>query len=274
MDRDIHLVVVLIDDAYYLLRATSNGRYLDESAELTDAEVDMHDVVAGLHLLQFLHGDGHLARPRLIRLDAVFMEAVEDLMVGEAANLHVVIDESLVYGTVDGNERHGVVQGLVVSCGTVHLIENVAQTLLLFLAVGEDIDLVALQDIVGERLSEQFEVLMKQRLRLGVARDGGFALIGTERRQRSLALPYADDGPLQPTEALGEERGLTQHRLAAHLLAYLLLFEFGSAFHALSHGLRREALVVGALDDVVKIMIVLHHDQRVGGQEIGEGDLL
>lgn len=41
-DGDIHLVVVLIDDADHLLIAASVG-YPDESANLSDAEIHMHD---------------------------------------------------------------------------------------------------------------------------------------------------------------------------------------------------------------------------------------
>ena len=273
VDRDIHLVVVLIDDAYHLLCASAGGRHLDEPAKLAYAEIDVDDVVAGLHLLQFLHRDGDLTRPRLVRPDAVLMEPVENLMVGEAANLHVVIDETLMNGAVDGDEWHGIVCGLIIAAA-VHLVEDVAQTLLLLLAVGEDIDLVALKNIVGECLPQQLEVLVEQRLRLGVERDGALTLIGAERRQQALILAVADDGPLQTAETLSEKRGLAQHRLAAHLLTYLLLLELGGALHALRHGLRREALVVGALNDVVKIMIVLHHHQRVGGQEVGKWNFL
>ena len=60
VDGDIHLVVVLIDDADHLLIAAS-CRHPDESAKLADAEIHMHDVVAGLHLLQLLHRESHLA---------------------------------------------------------------------------------------------------------------------------------------------------------------------------------------------------------------------
>ena len=48
-------------------------------------------------------------------------------------------------------------------------VENIAQALRLLLRVGEDVEPVALQEIVVERLSEQTEVLVEKRLREGTA---------------------------------------------------------------------------------------------------------
>lgn len=104
MDGDIHLVVVLINDADDFLIATLRTWNLDQSSELSDAEVDMHKIVARLHLLQLLHRERHLPGACLVRLEVVFMEPVEDLMVGEAASLEIAVHEPLVHGLVHGDK--------------------------------------------------------------------------------------------------------------------------------------------------------------------------
>ena len=65
VDRNIHLVIVRIDDADHFLIAVAR-RNPNQTAELADTEVYMHDKIANFHLLQFLHGECHLARSRLI----------------------------------------------------------------------------------------------------------------------------------------------------------------------------------------------------------------
>ena len=61
VDGDIHLIVVGVDDADHLL-ITVARRHTHQSAKLADTEIHMHDEIAGFHLLQLLHGEGHLAR--------------------------------------------------------------------------------------------------------------------------------------------------------------------------------------------------------------------
>ena len=64
----------------------------------------MHNEVARLHLLQLLHGESHFARAGLIRLEVVFMETVEDLMVGEEAQTKIVVGKALMKSMVDGSK--------------------------------------------------------------------------------------------------------------------------------------------------------------------------
>lgn len=65
VDRNIHLVIVRIDDAdHFLIAVARRNPY--QTAKFTDTEVYMHDKIAHFHLLQFLHGECHLAGSRLI----------------------------------------------------------------------------------------------------------------------------------------------------------------------------------------------------------------
>ena len=65
VDRNIHLVIVRIDDADHFLIAVAR-RNPNQTAELADTEVYMHDKISHFHLLQFLHGECHLAGSRFI----------------------------------------------------------------------------------------------------------------------------------------------------------------------------------------------------------------
>ena len=103
MDRHVDDVATLIVEAYHLLVGVTHG-HAHQAAELADAEVDVHDEVAGFHLLQLLHRECHLARSGCVRLQVVLVEAVEYLMVGEEAQTQVVVGETFVQSAVDGGE--------------------------------------------------------------------------------------------------------------------------------------------------------------------------
>ena len=57
------------------------------------------------------------------------------------------------------------------------LRENLLQPLQLFLAIGKDIEMIALRLEVGKGLTEQVEVLMKQGLLGGMECQGGIRLL-------------------------------------------------------------------------------------------------
>ena len=140
---------MLVDDADYLLESVARG-HSQQAAELADAIVDVDYEVARLHFLQFFHREGHLAASGSVAPQAVLVEAVEYLVVGEAADAQLVVGESLVDGLLHGSELHGPLRPLAVlqshlGPAVVHSVEDVAQPFLLPLAVGEDIDVVALE---------------------------------------------------------------------------------------------------------------------------------
>ena len=113
----------------------------------------MHHEVANLKLLDLLQCQSHLATAGLVALEIVFMETVEDLVVGKHADTQVVVGKTLVESLLNGSE------------GYFRLFDkNIFQTLILLLTVCTDIYLVALQQIVLKGLYEQVEVLMEERL--------------------------------------------------------------------------------------------------------------
>ena len=145
MDGDVHLVVVLIDDAYHLLIRISSGD-AHQSAKSPYTKIDMHDEIAGLHLLQLFHRQGEFSCPRPVALETVFMKTVEYLMVGEEADAQVVVDESFVQRELSGifkrqrrPGRGGETGGAVGRGFRVRFFfgrKNFVQTLLLFPAFG------------------------------------------------------------------------------------------------------------------------------------------
>ena len=60
--------------------------------------IDMHDIVTDFKLTNLLQRQCHLTTSCLVRAQCIFMEAVEDLMVGEDAELQVMVDETGMEG--------------------------------------------------------------------------------------------------------------------------------------------------------------------------------
>ena len=136
-------------------------------------------------------------------------------------------------------------------------VENIAQTLRLLLRVGENIELVALQEIVVEGLGEQTEVLVEERLRRDVKLDGHL------RCARRLC---AELYKTETADFFAEARRCHEVVLLAHIAHYLLLLHLRCSLQAFGHGLLREAVVVYLLDGRTEIEAVFHHEQCIVGQ--------
>ena len=157
MDGYEHHIVVAIDKLDDLLRAIAVG-HTHEPGKTAHAMVNMYHIVARLKLREFLERDGHLAAAGLVAAEIVLMKTIEDLMVGEAGHTHRGIGEAPVDSLVHRSE------GNIAAA----LLEDGLQALGLLGAVGEDIELVATVDEVGERLLHQLKVLMEEGLGRGL----------------------------------------------------------------------------------------------------------
>ena len=127
VDAHVHLVIVLIHDADHLLIAVA-GRHTHQSAELSDTIIHMHDEVAIIHLLQLLHGERHLSGSCRVGTEVVFMESVEDLVIGKEAGMLLMVHESLVDGFLYRGKPDLIPFQLLT-------IEDILQSFLLLLAV-------------------------------------------------------------------------------------------------------------------------------------------
>ena len=125
--------------------------------------------------------------------------------------------------------------------------------------------MVALLLEVVERLLQQFEVLMVERLRCCLGADGG---IGAPR----CPLSYLDAAEGQCL--VGEPPSVDELMLRLHLLEDGLLFHLGGSLHAFGESLLGEAFFVSAVDDIAHEEEVFRHEDAVGGQELQERHLL
>ena len=141
MNAHVNLVVVLVNDAYHLLVGVAGGN-AHQSGKLSDSEIHVYDEVAGMQFLQLFHRECHLSAARGIRPQIVFMEAVEYLVVSEDADTQFAVGKSPVECFLHRHECYRfachlrAVGEFFVSR---HLVKDVAQTLVLLLAVGKDI---------------------------------------------------------------------------------------------------------------------------------------
>ena len=165
-------------------------------------------------------------------------------------------------------QTQGVVCETLVNCGAYGcegVADNLLESLLLFLAVREDEYPIPFQRVVLERLLQQVEVLVQQRLRREVE---------LQRCRRNAcgfrAKLYASE--LQCI--LGELRAGTQHLLCLHLLHQRLLLHLGESLHTLCQRLRGESLAVDAVDYLAHEEEVLHRNDGVLWQELQERCLL
>ena len=91
-------------------------------------------------------------------------------------------------------------------------------------------------------MTQQIEILMKQRLLEGVETQG---------RLRHTCGMCTDFYATQTADGFGELRAADELSLLSHLLHRLLLLHFGLSFHALGKSLRRESFTVCAVDGIV-----------------------
>lgn len=105
--------------------------------------------------LSSLSDRGELARAGAIAFEAVLVESVEDLMVGEHARARLVVDKAFV----DGAEHRGEVD-VVAPVGEYHF-----QAFDLLLAVAEYAQAVTVGEQSGERFADKLEILVVDSLR-------------------------------------------------------------------------------------------------------------
>ena len=205
--------------------------------------------------MDLLEREGHLSTAGLVAAEVVLVETVEDLMVGEDADAEVAVDETLVECLVDG------IEGDISRIG-----QYILQALVLLLAVGTDVYLVALRQIVSEGLLEQVKVLVEQRLhRDGKSQmDDGRCRIGGAVAEFDAA----------EVEGVGEERGaLCELEFTTELALDVALFHLRGGLELFTLRLGREAFLVGAVDGVVDVEEVFRHEEHVVGHEREERDL-
>ena len=109
----------------------------DEAPETPYAMIHVDNVVADLKLLQLLQRQRHLAGTGTIAAEAVLMEAVENLMVGEQAYLQGIVSKSRMERLGNRDEADDLCSGSPHRRGSGSLLlENSFQTFCLLLGIG------------------------------------------------------------------------------------------------------------------------------------------
>ncbi len=127
MNRYKHGIVVQIGELNHLLHFVANAQ-THQPCKPAHTMIHVHDEVAWLQLIQLLKCEGYLPRACPVGLQAVFMEAVEYLVIGETTDFKGLIGKTLV-------------QGLAYRCevdGFVAILENMKKSFLLFFAITQD----------------------------------------------------------------------------------------------------------------------------------------
>ena len=97
--------------------------------------IDVNDVVSGFKLADFLESERHFCVPGVVGTQIVLVEAVKDLMIGVKRGTDRRVAETFVQSEVDGGEKCTLDS---LTGGLHQLGEDIAQPLLLLLAVGQD----------------------------------------------------------------------------------------------------------------------------------------
>ena len=152
MNRHIDNIVVLIDNLDHLLHLPIRRH---QTTELTHTMIYMHHIITDSELLYFLQGESHLSPTGFIALQAIFMIAIEQLMIGKVALLYRMVNETFMDGRRYWCKRYQ--HAALTVC-----IEDILQTSDLFIVICKYIDGIAFTDQSFKLVRHQLEVLMEQ----------------------------------------------------------------------------------------------------------------
>ena len=158
-DEDGALIAIVDTDD--LLHRTAVV-HAHQTAEDTHTVVHMHDIVARVELLYLLERHSHLTTTHLFVAQRVLVEAVEYLMVGEEAQLALVVAETGVKGAAHGSEADA----------RLLVVEDALQAVGLLLGISQDVKVVALAVEALESGDKQVEILVEDGLRRDVEGNG------------------------------------------------------------------------------------------------------
>ena len=142
-------VAIQVDEFDHLLHgAVDTGA--QQAAEFAYAVIFVHNVVTHFNLAQFLERKGQFSATRTVALEVVLVETVENLVVGEHAQMQIFIDKSLVHSA-----QHRLELDIVFA-----VVEDDTQTLNLFFAVAQNEDSVAFFQKTLKRVADEVEILV------------------------------------------------------------------------------------------------------------------
>ena len=155
MNADEDICAVAVVEFNHLLWLAVH-RHCHETSELRDAMVGVYDVVAYLQLVYLAQRDDGLSASCVLAGHRHAVETLENLMVRVAANLQPLVHKPFMQGRIYSDKRDAGFLGF----------KDRFQAIELLLLLGEDIDFVAIFDVLAQVVREDVELLVEHRLRL------------------------------------------------------------------------------------------------------------
>ena len=157
MNRDKNHIVILVNQTHHFLRSISIGNTY-QSSETSHTMVCMHYVISGSKLIQFLQAQGYLTATGLVAFQIVFMETVEQLVIGKDTETQSIIRKTFMQSALYGCKRDVISPVFKDSTNTFGLLQTVTAY----------IKSIITRKIVVKTFRHQVEVLMEDWLRSSV----------------------------------------------------------------------------------------------------------
>ena len=136
-------IVVLVRKFDHFLYPLANTQ-AHQSGKFTDTVIHVNNIIAKPELIQFFECKGDFSRTSFVRLQAVFVETIKNLMIGKAAYFQGFVGETFVKGFIDGC-KHNIFAPI---------FKDIAQSFLLFFAVTQDINGISLIQEMQHRFAQ------------------------------------------------------------------------------------------------------------------------
>ena len=116
--------------------------------------IGMYHIITGGELIQLFQRKGDLSRTGFITLQIIFMETVEQLVIGKQTKFQGIVCKPFMQSPLHSRKLNPVSP----------ILKNGFDTIRLFRTVTTDIKCISPVQILFERLRHQIEILMKNRL--------------------------------------------------------------------------------------------------------------
>ena len=163
VNRNENHVVVLIHQLDEFLLLTIRSRHTHQSRKLPYSVIYVYHIITGFKLHEFLKRQREFSVSCAVTLKVIFVETVEDLMIGKKGNAQRFVNKSFVKRMQNGRKGKRFP----------HVLKDGAQTLRLFLAIGKNVEVVTICFELSERGAEEVEILVEQGLEFYVETHNG-----------------------------------------------------------------------------------------------------
>ena len=163
VDGNENHIVIFIHQFDEFLLLTICTRHAHQSSKLPYTVIHVYDIIAGFKLHEFLKRQCEFSVAGAVALEVIFVETVEDLVVGKEGDAQRLVNKSFVQGVQDGRKGEGFS----------HVLKDGAQTLRLLLAISKNVEVVTISLQLSECGAQEVEILVEQGLKFDVETHNG-----------------------------------------------------------------------------------------------------